>query len=263
MSRRNEPERAAPTAIYLIAALLAAIAGFGLVYVSFDPSDNGRSEATRPATPARDAPAATGESGAAPLGSLSKGAMAPLVIRRKPLDLADFTFSAGGGATKSLKDFAGTVVLLNIWATWCVPCREEMPALDALEAKLGGKDFAVVAVNIDKGGPEKAAGFFAVPRSSGFGVGRDPGRDEGRVLLAGGQVAAVWAPRRGVEVRQAGVGAVAPAEAAVAALGIGVPVAVVGAAVVRGRVEERARPVLAVGVGLGSARLRSRSRCRG
>lgn len=160
MSRRNEPERAAPTAIYLIAALLAAIAGFGLVYVSFDPSDNGRSEATRPVTPAGDAPAATGESGAAPLGSLSKGAMAPLVIRRKPLDLADFTFSAGGGATKSLKDFAGKVVLLNIWATWCVPCREEMPALDALEAKLGGKDFAVVAVNIDKGGPEKAAGFL-------------------------------------------------------------------------------------------------------
>jgi thiol-disulfide isomerase/thioredoxin len=162
LSRRNEREREAPTAIYLVAALLAAIAGFGLVYVSFDPSDNGRSEATGPATPAGDAPAATGESGTATLAELNKGAMAPLVVRPKPLDLPDFTFAAEGGATKSLKDFAGKIVLLNIWATWCVPCREEMPALDALEAKRGGKDFVVVAVNIDKGegGPAKAAGFL-------------------------------------------------------------------------------------------------------
>ena len=44
------------------------------------------------------------------------------------------------------------MVLLDIWATWCVPCREEMPALDKLQAELGGKDFDVVAVNIDRGG---------------------------------------------------------------------------------------------------------------
>ena len=54
-------------------------------------------------------------------------------------------------------------MLLNIWATWCVPCREEMPALDKLETELGGKDFAVVAVNIDKGGPDKARGFLRRP----------------------------------------------------------------------------------------------------
>jgi thiol-disulfide isomerase/thioredoxin len=160
LSRRNERERAAPPAIYLFAALLAAIAGFGTVYVSFAPSDNGRSEATGPATASGGAPAAEGESGASPLAGLNKGAMAPLVIRPKPVDLPDFTFAGGEGASSSLKDFEGKVVLLNIWATWCVPCREEMPALDTLEGKLGGTDFAVVPVNIDKGGPEKAARFL-------------------------------------------------------------------------------------------------------
>ena len=52
-------------------------------------------------------------------------------------------------ADKTLADWRGRTVLLNLWATWCVPCRKEMPALDALQAKLGGADFEVVAVNID------------------------------------------------------------------------------------------------------------------
>ncbi len=159
MSTRNERKRAAPPAIYLAAALLAAIAGFGTVYLSLAPSDNGRSGATAPAAPA-DPSATSAGSAASPLSGLSKGPMAPLVVRPKPIDLADFSFADKDGGAKSLKDFAGKVVLLNIWATWCVPCREEMPALDKLEAKLGGKDFAVVAINIDKGGPEKAAAFL-------------------------------------------------------------------------------------------------------
>jgi thiol-disulfide isomerase/thioredoxin len=51
----------------------------------------------------------------------------------------------------NLESFRGKVILLNIWATWCVPCREEMPALDRLQARLGGVDFEVVALSIDKG----------------------------------------------------------------------------------------------------------------
>ena len=56
---------------------------------------------------------------------------------------------------KTLADWRGRTVLLNLWATWCVPCRKEMPALDELQAKLGGADFEVVAVNIDTRDPEK------------------------------------------------------------------------------------------------------------
>ena len=100
--------------------------------------------------------------------------MAALLLRPKPLDLPDFAFADGDGEPKSLADFAGKVVLLNIWATWCVPCREEMPALDKLETKLGGKDFEVVAVNIDKGGPDKAAAFLKETGATHLALYTDP-----------------------------------------------------------------------------------------
>ena len=58
-------------------------------------------------------------------------------------------------AERRLADWRGRTVLLNLWATWCVPCRKEMPALDALEGKLGGPNFEVVAINIDTRDPDK------------------------------------------------------------------------------------------------------------
>jgi len=71
------------------------------------------------------------------------------------LRIPDLTFQDGTGATRKLSDWRGKVVLLNLWATWCVPCRREMPALDALQAKLGSPQFDVVAVNIDTRDPDK------------------------------------------------------------------------------------------------------------
>jgi len=62
---------------------------------------------------------------------------------------------------RNLADFKGKVVLLNIWATWCGPCRNEMPALDRLQAGLGGSDFEVVALSIDRGGMDAVRKFFA------------------------------------------------------------------------------------------------------
>jgi thiol-disulfide isomerase/thioredoxin len=60
----------------------------------------------------------------------------------------------------SLADFRGRVVLLNLWATWCGPCRSEMPALDRLQARLAGDGFAVVAVSIEADGSDLVRGFF-------------------------------------------------------------------------------------------------------
>ncbi|MBL4619587.1 MAG: TlpA family protein disulfide reductase, partial [Marinicaulis sp.] len=65
-----------------------------------------------------------------------------------------------GSERVSLKDFRGKVVLLNFWATWCAPCLKELPSLDALEARLGGRDFEVVAIAADPRGPEVAAEFL-------------------------------------------------------------------------------------------------------
>jgi thiol-disulfide isomerase/thioredoxin len=69
--------------------------------------------------------------------------------------LPALAFQDAAGTQKALADWRGRAVLLNLWATWCVPCRKEMPALDALQAQLGGPDFQVVAVNIDTRDPEK------------------------------------------------------------------------------------------------------------
>lgn len=76
-------------------------------------------------------------------------------------EVPDLQFQDGTGRTYSLAEFRGRVVLLNIWATWCAPCREEMPALDRLQAKLGGADFEVVALSIDRQGTEAVRKFFA------------------------------------------------------------------------------------------------------
>ena len=62
-----------------------------------------------------------------------------------PLRLPDLAFEDAEGKPRKLSDWRGKTVLVNLWATWCVPCRKEMPALDSLQAKLGGKDFEVVA----------------------------------------------------------------------------------------------------------------------
>ena len=78
----------------------------------------------------------------------------------KPRPLADVAFQDGAGHKLALTDFKGKVVLLNVWATWCSPCRKEMPTLDRLQAKLGGKDFEVVALSIDRDGPDVVRKFF-------------------------------------------------------------------------------------------------------
>ncbi|MFQ5995296.1 MAG: TlpA family protein disulfide reductase [Acidiferrobacterales bacterium] len=77
-----------------------------------------------------------------------------------PRPLKHFQFVDGDWKAVSLGDFRGKVVLLNLWATWCAPCREEMPALDRLQARLGGQDFEVVALSIDQEGVAVVKHFY-------------------------------------------------------------------------------------------------------
>ena len=84
----------------------------------------------------------------------------PFTLAGEPVPLLSPPFIDGTERNLKLSDFAGRVVLLNIWATWCPPCREEMPALDALQRKLGGGDFAVVPISIDTGGIDAARSFY-------------------------------------------------------------------------------------------------------
>jgi len=83
------------------------------------------------------------------IAPFARGEVAGVVVAERPLRLPDLTMRNAEGQERRLSDWRGRTVLLNLWATWCVPCRKEMPALDALEAKLGGPAFQVVAINID------------------------------------------------------------------------------------------------------------------
>jgi len=86
---------------------------------------------------------------AARLAPLARGEVAAMAIAERGLRMPDMAFRDAAGAERHLSDWQGRTVLLNLWATWCIPCRQEMPALDALETTLGNERFEVVAVNID------------------------------------------------------------------------------------------------------------------
>ena len=73
----------------------------------------------------------------------------------EPKPIPELHFVDGMGRPRTIAEFRGKSVLLNLWATWCVPCRKEMPALDALQSKLGGTNFEVVSINIDTRDTEK------------------------------------------------------------------------------------------------------------
>ncbi len=82
------------------------------------------------------------------------------VVHPSPQPVAAVSFEDGQGRARSLADFKGKVVLLNIWATWCASCRYEMPSLDALQATLGSSDFEVVPLSVDRSGIHAVAKFY-------------------------------------------------------------------------------------------------------
>jgi thiol-disulfide isomerase/thioredoxin len=90
------------------------------------------------------------------------------------LRLPDLAFRDASNKERHLSDWRGRTILVNLWATWCVPCRKEMPALDALQGKLGGKSFDVVAVNIDTRDPDKPRAWLRDAGINRLGYYTDP-----------------------------------------------------------------------------------------
>jgi thiol-disulfide isomerase/thioredoxin len=137
-------------AMVLAGGLAGVVVGLGGVYgITALTRNAGGDKACHPAveTAQRVAPFAHGE-------------VAAVNLAKSPLRIPDLSFQDSSGKPLTLADWRGRTVLLNLWATWCVPCRKEMPTLDALEQKLGGPDFQVVAVNIDTRDPDKPKAFL-------------------------------------------------------------------------------------------------------
>jgi thiol-disulfide isomerase/thioredoxin len=152
MPDRPSPRPAATRRIPLAigAVLIGAVIGFAGVYgIGGLKRTAAGDSACRPAVDL-----------ARKLAPLAHGEVAALTMATVPLRLPDLAFEDAGGKPKKLSDWRGRTVLVNLWATWCVPCRKEMPALESLQTTLGGADFEVVAINIDTRDPEKPKNFL-------------------------------------------------------------------------------------------------------
>ena len=167
MTDRRDEERPAarmrPPTRSALAAVAAAAAGLAAVYGMGGFGRNDADAACRPAaeTARRIAP-------------LARGEVAAVAVAREPRRVPDLAFLDGSGDRKTLGEWRGRAVLLNLWATWCVPCRKEMPALEALERKLGGPPFEVVAVNIDTRDPDKPRSWLKEVGIGRLGYYADP-----------------------------------------------------------------------------------------
>jgi thiol-disulfide isomerase/thioredoxin len=147
MSGKNSTLRGTPAVVAAV-ALVAVVAAAVLYEKAAGP---GKAEA--------ECSAASKER-AARMTPLAKGEIAALAVATKPRPAIALAFNGPDGKKLTLADFRGRALILNLWATWCVPCRAEMPALDRLQAKAGGADFEVVAVNVDTARLERAPAFL-------------------------------------------------------------------------------------------------------
>jgi thiol-disulfide isomerase/thioredoxin len=149
MTDQEPAPRRRRLSVALIAAALAAALAAAVLY----GKGAGASKDEAVACPAAKAVAAR-------LAPLAQGEVAALNVNQNPRPAVDISFKDAEGKKLTLADFKGRNVLLNLWATWCVPCRAEMPALDRLQAKMGGADFEVVAVNIDTSRLDRPRAFL-------------------------------------------------------------------------------------------------------
>jgi thiol-disulfide isomerase/thioredoxin len=121
-----------------------------------------------------------------------------LSAERKPVALAEFLDPKDQPVT--LDAFRGRVVLLNLWATWCVPCREEMPALDRLQGLRGGKDFTVLTVAQDRAGRAKVEGFLGQIGAAKLAPYLDTSMKSGRAWGTIGLPTSILIDRQGREI---------------------------------------------------------------
>jgi thiol-disulfide isomerase/thioredoxin len=136
----NDPKRNRNSLIYV--ALLAAIAGGIGVYMSAD-------------APRKEVAESRGG-----FKTFAVGPMTAFLVKTDRPNVPDLAFKDSSGTDTKLSKWQGRVVLLNLWATWCAPCRKEMPTLNDVQEQLGSKDFEVVALSVDRKGLEASSAFL-------------------------------------------------------------------------------------------------------
>jgi thiol-disulfide isomerase/thioredoxin len=144
--------------LILLAAAAGILVGAFAVYVTNrSDGNNGGSQAAS----AESALCEARQDVANAVGAAATGEVAAMLAASPPQSLSDLAFNGPDGQPMTLRDLSGKTVLMNLWATWCAPCRAEMPALDALQKEMGDNGFEVVAVNVDTGDDTKPKAFLA------------------------------------------------------------------------------------------------------
>ena len=188
--------------LFALGVVSAAI-GYGAVYVSLMGADNDR---TRP-VPAKTAkneqskqPAAASKDQQSGLRALATGEMATFVFAPNREPAPELSFVDGDEKPVTLAQRQGRYVLLNLWATWCAPCRKEMPALSRLQKELGGDNFEVLTLSIDADGLSKPRKFLEKKQITNLPLYNKPGLAAGRALKAIGMPTTILIDPKGLIV---------------------------------------------------------------
>ncbi|MGB7433712.1 MAG: TlpA disulfide reductase family protein [Ahrensia sp.] len=143
-----------------IALVAGAVVGTGGLYVMGGFDGNGAQVANKATDANSGGTCEASFEAAADLAPLMTGDIAAMAMRTQGEPIGDLSFLNADGEALTLADTGTKYRLINLWATWCAPCREEMPWLDELQATKGGDDFKVVAISVDGGSADKPKAFF-------------------------------------------------------------------------------------------------------
>lgn len=163
-NNKTKPQSTLSPKLILFAGIAGLLAGAVAVYVMEPPSGNvvptNTSETNAAGNATDNSKCSLSKEQVAALSGAATGAVAAMQPADTPISLANMQFDAPDGSKISIGDMKGKTILVNLWASWCAPCREEMPELDHLQAVQGGDDFEVVAINIDTGDDSKPKKFL-------------------------------------------------------------------------------------------------------
>jgi len=169
--------------------ILAAITGYYLY-----------EQASRKAGPAETAAVAPAAGADGVSKSLATGSLAAFLIHPEPKPLPDLVFQDGSGKPLKLSDWKGRVALVNLWATWCAPCRKEMPDLSKLQKELGSDQFEVVAISVDRKGAEASSAFLKETGADNLKLYVEPTTKIVNDVQSAGLPASILVDRQGREI---------------------------------------------------------------
>ena len=195
MNENNTGGKKTPTdqAGALLVWGLSAVIGFGAVYFMLRMPDNARLAASNATTSqSHDVKPAQ-----APAGG---DKLVAFVTKKVPEALPDIAFTNDKGEALTLASFKGKIILLNLWATWCAPCREEMPSLDRLQKALGSDKFEVVALSLDRQGASAARKFLNDVKAQNLKLYVDPTAKQGTALNLVGMPTTILIDKEGREL---------------------------------------------------------------